>query len=182
MVTYYVALPFVRLENGGLAPGQAVDCPHSAAAIRRAEAMSHTEVNGGAIAFSRSGSPELGEFDDAVILKTFWRRAGGFRLLAVMIQRKCELSASTIDREWPHQVALPADQLLGKHHDIIDKFCRALSLCPRGHTVQRDDATYHVFCFADVSHAEQFRARFSGERFNPKDRGRGSAWFLWRKS
>ena len=26
MVTYYVALPFVRLENGGLAPGQAVEC------------------------------------------------------------------------------------------------------------------------------------------------------------
>jgi hypothetical protein len=24
--------------------------------------------------------------------------------------------------------------------------------------------------------------RFGGERFDPKDRGRGSAWFLWRKS
>ena len=71
MVTYYVALPFVRLENGGLAPGQAVECPHSPAAIRRAEAMSRSEMNAGAVAFSRSGSPELGDFEEAVILKTF---------------------------------------------------------------------------------------------------------------
>jgi hypothetical protein len=71
MVTYYVALPFARLENGGLAPGQAVECPHSAAAIRRADVMARSEVNTGAVAFSRSGSPELGEFDDAVVLKSF---------------------------------------------------------------------------------------------------------------
>jgi hypothetical protein len=71
MVTYYVALPFVRLENGGLAPGQAVECPQAAAAIRRADAMSRSEMNAGAVAFSRSGSPELGDFDEAVILKTF---------------------------------------------------------------------------------------------------------------
>jgi hypothetical protein len=71
MVTYYVALPFVRLENGGLVPGQAVECPHHAAAVHRAKAMSRSETNAGAVAFSRSGSPELGEFDDAVILKSF---------------------------------------------------------------------------------------------------------------
>jgi hypothetical protein len=71
MVTYYVALPFVRLENGGLAPGQAVECPHAAAAIHRADAMSRSEMNAGAVAFSRSGSPELGEFDEAVVLKSF---------------------------------------------------------------------------------------------------------------
>lgn len=43
---YYVALPFVRVE-GGLAPGDAVECPHSAAAIRRAEAMAAKEANAG---------------------------------------------------------------------------------------------------------------------------------------
>jgi hypothetical protein len=54
-----------------LAPGEAVECPHAAAAIRRAQAMSNKEANAGAVAFSRQGSPELGEFDDAVVLKTF---------------------------------------------------------------------------------------------------------------
>jgi len=69
-VIYYVALPFTANE-GGLAPGQAVECPSGAAAIRRAEAMSANQANAGAVAFSRSCDPNLGEFDDAVILKTF---------------------------------------------------------------------------------------------------------------
>lgn len=69
-MTYFVALPFLRVE-GGLAPGEAVECPHAAAAIRRAEVMSSKEPNAGAVAFSRSGSPELGEFEEAVILGTF---------------------------------------------------------------------------------------------------------------
>jgi hypothetical protein len=38
---------------------------------RPAEVMSRYEANAGAIAFARRGDPNLGEFDDAVILKTF---------------------------------------------------------------------------------------------------------------
>ena len=38
-VTYYVALPFVRTEEG-VAPGEAQEMPNEGAAIRRAEAMS----------------------------------------------------------------------------------------------------------------------------------------------
>jgi hypothetical protein len=68
---YYVALLFTPVEGGGLSPGQAVECPHAAAAIRRAAAMSRDGANVGAIAFSRSGSLDVGEFEDAVILKTF---------------------------------------------------------------------------------------------------------------
>ena len=41
---YYVALPFVRVE-GGLAPGEAVECPYEAAAIRRAQAMARNEAS-----------------------------------------------------------------------------------------------------------------------------------------
>ena len=32
------------------------------------------------------------------------------------------------------------------------------------------------------SQAELFRENFGGEPFDPKDRGRGKAWFLWRRS
>ena len=67
---YYVALPFTPGESG-LAPGEAVECPGETAAIRRAEAMSRHAGNAGAVAFSRRGDPNLGDFDDAVILKTF---------------------------------------------------------------------------------------------------------------
>ena len=68
---YYVALPFTPEEGGGLASGQPIECPSGAAAIRRAEAIARHDANAGAVAFSRSGDPNLGEFDDAVILKTF---------------------------------------------------------------------------------------------------------------
>ncbi len=68
---YYVALPFTPEEGGGLAPGLAIECPSAAAAIRRAEGIARHEANAGAVAFSRSGDPNLGDFEDAVILKTF---------------------------------------------------------------------------------------------------------------
>jgi hypothetical protein len=69
-VTYYVALPFVRTEEG-VAPGEAQEMPNEGAAIRRAEAMSRDAANGGALAFKRSGDPNLGNFGDATILRSF---------------------------------------------------------------------------------------------------------------
>lgn len=70
----------------------------------------------------------------------------------------------------------------GKNYDITHGFCRGLSLCERGHSVRRDNTQYVVFCFADPAHADAFREKFQGERFDPKDRSRGKAWFLWRES
>jgi hypothetical protein len=66
---YYVALPLVHVD-GGLASGEAVECPYAAAAIRHAQALACSEAIAGAVAFLRRGSPDLGEFEDAVILKT----------------------------------------------------------------------------------------------------------------
>jgi len=68
---YYVALPFTRVPEGGLAPGRPIECPHASAAIRRAEAIARDARNAGAVAFSRQGNPDVGEFDDAVILQAF---------------------------------------------------------------------------------------------------------------
>lgn len=69
-LTYYVALPFVRTEEG-VAPGQAQEMPSESAAIRRAESMSRDPANAGALAFKRSGDPNMGSYGDATILKTF---------------------------------------------------------------------------------------------------------------
>lgn len=98
-----------------------------------------------------------------------------------MTRRKGELSGAGIDRGWPYQVALPAGQVTGANFNIVHDFCRNLSLCSRGHSVRRDDIEYVVFCFAEPAHAELFRAKFNGERFDPKDRGRGSNWHQWPK-
>ena len=69
-VTYYVALPFIRAEDGS-APGEARECQSEGAAIRQAEVMSRDPANTGAIAFKRTGDPSVGEFSDAVVLKKF---------------------------------------------------------------------------------------------------------------
>jgi hypothetical protein len=69
-VTYYVALPFGRSEDG-LSPGQAQELPNEVAAIRRAEALSRHPDNVGALAFKRSGEPNVGQFGEATILKVF---------------------------------------------------------------------------------------------------------------
>jgi hypothetical protein len=68
---YYVVIAFTTVPEGALAPGQAMECPHAAAAVRRAEALSRHPAYAGAVAFSRQGNPDVGEFDDAVILKIF---------------------------------------------------------------------------------------------------------------
>jgi hypothetical protein len=68
--TYYVALPFVMSDDGP-APREGVECMSASAAIIRAEALSRKEENIGAVAFSRTGDPALGEFADAVSLRAF---------------------------------------------------------------------------------------------------------------
>ena len=69
-LTYYVALPFVQSEDG-LAPGQATECQSESQALSRAGAMSRDPANAGAIAFKRSGDPMMGDFSDAIVIKTF---------------------------------------------------------------------------------------------------------------
>ena len=75
-----------------------------------------------------------------------------------------------IDRDWPHQIALPAYRCTGGNYVTIHLFCQDLTLCPRGHSFYRDGTDMNVFCFAEREHAEQFRERFGGEFIDPKIR------------
>ncbi len=70
-ITYYVALPFACANDGAIVPGKAVECPSAEIAILQAEFLSQAAGNVGAIAFSRTGDPDVGKFEDAVVLKTF---------------------------------------------------------------------------------------------------------------
>jgi len=69
-LTYYVALPFVKSDDG-TAPGQAMECQSESQALMRAGAMSRDPANAGAIPFKRSGDPMMGDFSDATVIKTF---------------------------------------------------------------------------------------------------------------
>lgn len=68
-VTYYVALPFVRNEEGDLVAGEAQDrqTAHAAESLARRLAMDAA----GAVAFSRTGDPATGDFEDAVVICSF---------------------------------------------------------------------------------------------------------------
>jgi hypothetical protein len=87
-----------------------------------------------------------------------------------VIYRKGEFGKDTIDRDWPHQVALPAARCSGPNYVTICLFCEGLSLCPRGHSFRRNNTDMNVFCFAERAHAEQFQGRFGGEFIDPKSR------------
>ena len=68
-VTYYVVVPFDRNAEGELTAGEAKETPSAASAERQARlaALAHA----GAVAFSRTGDPSIGEFENAVVLAQF---------------------------------------------------------------------------------------------------------------
>ena len=67
-VTYYVAMGFERDPEGELIAMEPMEAQSSTQAISRARSLAASKA--GAIAFSRTGDPEIGEFNDAVILFT----------------------------------------------------------------------------------------------------------------
>ncbi len=65
-ITYYVALPIIRTEDGELTPGEPVEALNEWQARSRASGLAIH--NPGAIAFSRTGDPTSGDFAPAVVL------------------------------------------------------------------------------------------------------------------
>ncbi len=76
-VTYFVALAFMRTEDGDIVACEPKEARSAEQANRMANALATSEGHCGAIAFSRTGDPAIGEFDDAVILKTVGEVDGG---------------------------------------------------------------------------------------------------------
>jgi hypothetical protein len=70
-ITYYVALPFLQDDAGSPVAGAAEECQSPSGAIRRAEVLSKVPGAVGAVAFSRTGDPMIGEFGDAQLLRKF---------------------------------------------------------------------------------------------------------------
>jgi hypothetical protein len=67
-VTYYVALPFVATDEG-IAAGEPTECFNPLAVIMRAEALSRKDGHIGAVAFSRTGDPATGDFNESSIIR-----------------------------------------------------------------------------------------------------------------
>jgi hypothetical protein len=69
-VTYYVAIQFARRADGSLVAQRPLECADADAAIAAAKTMTRDGA-AGAVAFSRTGNPDRGEFDPAVVLGSF---------------------------------------------------------------------------------------------------------------
>jgi hypothetical protein len=69
-VIYYVALPFVRTEDG-VAPGEAKECQSEPEANRRARSNVARPCECWRALIQAHRRPELGQFSDATILRTF---------------------------------------------------------------------------------------------------------------
>lgn len=62
MKTFYAIQPFEKVTQGRLKVLQPVEAQSKDQCIRKAESLAK---KGGAIAFARTGDPEVGDFDDA---------------------------------------------------------------------------------------------------------------------
>jgi hypothetical protein len=68
-VTYYVVVAFDWSEDGDLVAGPAQEATSAGSAERGARSLA--VLHAGAVAFSRTGDPAIGEFQDAVVLAKF---------------------------------------------------------------------------------------------------------------
>ncbi|PBC09159.1 hypothetical protein CK230_16880 [Mesorhizobium sp. WSM3859] len=66
LLTYFVVQSFNLTPRGAVTAGRAVEVQDAEHALRLAEKLAGCSA--GVVAFSRTGDPSSGEFDDAVVL------------------------------------------------------------------------------------------------------------------
>jgi hypothetical protein len=69
-ITYFVALPF-DVADGSVVVDEPIECPNPATAIGRPQGLWKVLGHTGAVAFSRTGDPAIGDFHDATVLRKF---------------------------------------------------------------------------------------------------------------
>jgi hypothetical protein len=104
-----------------------------------------------------------------------------------MTKRSGGLSPARIDREWPHQVALPDDLCVDRNFTLIRRFIEERELACKTRSVQviwqnGKQEQWRLQCFADPEAAATFLDHFGGVMFDPKrDRENGRARGVWRR-
>ncbi|BCM19284.1 hypothetical protein [Mesorhizobium sp. J8] len=94
---------------------------------------------------------------------------------------------SVIDRDMPHQVALPDDICTDSNYTLITRFLRERALICRTRAViaiweDGKQEQWRLHCFADREAAAAFLDHFGGIMFDPKrDRENGRARGVWRR-
>lgn len=105
-----------------------------------------------------------------------------------MVRRSRSIPApSIIDREWPHQVALPDDICTDRNFTLIGCFLKERRLVCQTRSViaiweDGKQEQWRLYCFAQSEAAADFLSRFGGVEFDPKrDREKGRTRGVWRR-
>jgi hypothetical protein len=89
-----------------------------------------------------------------------------------MMRPRGGTTRNLLARQWPHQVALPAEALRGAKNSMpIYALAKDLAGEPRRYSLHRDGRDFTVFCFGTAEAAQAFCARFGGELL-PLDQSR----------
>jgi hypothetical protein len=88
-----------------------------------------------------------------------------------MTRARGPLSRTLVNREYPHQVLVRAENVGGKMLDKVTDFHVKLGIPTKSRSIRKDDACYSLYCFADRKHAELFRVMFGGEVIQVKSKG-----------
>lgn len=68
-----------------------------------------------------------------------------------------------IDRQYPHQVLLPAENVGGKNLDLVIIFHAQIDAPIQSRSIYKEDRWYALYSFSDPQHAKSFQALFGGE-------------------
>jgi hypothetical protein len=110
--------------------------------------------------------------------------------MRVVVYRKGELRYSTVERDYPYQVALEHFWVAGENFGVVVAFLTNLSVGPLTGSIVKEGVgqpywpriqgqIYNVYCFKLEEDSEKFRKRFGGLRFDPLWQGRGRYRNQW---
>jgi hypothetical protein len=68
-----------------------------------------------------------------------------------------------LNREFPHQVLILADNVRGRALDSISAFQDDAGVPIKSRSARKDDKWYRLYCFAERRHALSFQLKFGGE-------------------
>jgi len=83
-----------------------------------------------------------------------------------MTSARGQSSRTMLDREFPHQVLVPADSVQGHAFTQVFSFHEHAGVPIKNYSAREDDKWYLLYCFAERSNAIAFQMVFGGELFD----------------
>jgi hypothetical protein len=88
-----------------------------------------------------------------------------------MTRARGQSSRTLLDREYPHQVLVAADNVRGKALEKVLDFHAKLGIPIKSRTLRKDDAWCKLYYFDDLDHARLFHVMFGGELITQGENG-----------